>query len=184
MIRKKSSFFRKFITLASLTLYCAGAHNISHAQAQVPEATLKAAIIVNMLMFVDWPAHHDLQAGQLQLCYFNDSQVSAALQQANGRTVKGKTLRTRLVTAENMNQCHAVYLSPSNQVDLNSILSPSRPLPILLVTDTPDYFQRGCMLNLEQSSGRIVFDINLRSARKAGLQISSKALRLARRVIE
>jgi hypothetical protein len=40
------------------------------------------------------------------------------------------------------------------------------------------------MLNLDLAGGRVVFDIDLRSAQKAGLQISSKALRLARQVIE
>ena len=37
---------------------------------------------------------------------------------------------------------------------------------------------------MKGQGGRVVFDIDLRSAQKAGLQISSKALRLARQVIE
>lgn len=40
------------------------------------------------------------------------------------------------------------------------------------------------MLNLELISGRVVFDIDLRSAQRKGLKVSSKALRLARQVIE
>ena len=40
------------------------------------------------------------------------------------------------------------------------------------------------MVNLEQVGGRVVFDINLRSLKASGLKLSSKALRLARVVIE
>ncbi len=40
------------------------------------------------------------------------------------------------------------------------------------------------MINLELVSERIVFDIDLRPTQKAGLRVSSKALRLARQVIE
>ena len=56
--------------------------------------------------------------------------------------------------------------------------------PILLFGDTPGFLQRGVMVNLEQVGGRVVFDINLRSLKASGLKLSSKALRLARVVIE
>jgi hypothetical protein len=55
---------------------------------------------------------------------------------------------------------------------------------MLLVGDSPGDQQRGVMLNLEIEGGRVVFDIDLRAARQAGLAVSSKVLRLARHVIE
>jgi hypothetical protein len=55
---------------------------------------------------------------------------------------------------------------------------------VLFIGDSPGYVQRGVMLNLEVDEGRVVFDIDLHSVREAGLMLSSKVLRLARKVVE
>ncbi len=69
-------------------------------------------------------------------------------------------------------------------VCLSSAILSEAALSFLGLGTQPPAPAWGGMLNLELSGGHVVFDVNLRSAQKAGLQISSKALRLARKVIE
>ena len=83
-----------------------------------------------------------------------------------------------------LHECHLVYLSSNERSQMPSILGALKNAPVLIAGDTPELFRQGTMLNLELSGGHVVFDIDLRAAQKAGLQISSKALRLARQVIE
>lgn len=137
-----------------------------------------------MLLFVDWPVRTTSPPDQLTICYQGDSPVAAALIRLNGKAVKGKSLKVVQVNDANAAQCQALYLSPGNSAELDRTLTLIGSSSVLVVADSPEYFQRGTMLNLELVSGRIVFDIDLRSAHKAGLQVSSKALRLARQVIE
>lgn len=177
MLRRNSARILLALTLVCLTTRVC-------AQPQAPESTLKAAIIINMLMFVDWPQQGNLPAGQLQICYLDNSPVANALEHANGKSIRGKTVNISKRNADNLANCHALYLSSANRAMLPAILAALRTLPVLLVGDSPDYFQQGIMLNLDQAANRIVFDVNLQSARKAGLLVSSKALRLARQVIE
>ena len=153
------------------------------AQTQAAEPDLKAAIILNMLLFVDWPALNARPTDQLTVCYQGSGAVATALVKLDGKTVKGKTLKVVPLGSANAAECLALYITPGTTA-IEKILSQFGSLPTLITSDSPDYFQHGVMLNLELVGGRIVFDIDLRSAQKAGLQVSSKALHLARQVIE
>ena len=157
-----------------------------HAQTQAPEPDLKAAIISNMLLFVEWPADASTSApvDQLVVCYQEPSPVAEALRRLDGKSVKGKLLKVMQVSNGNASGCHAFYLAPGNAANLASVLAALSKQPILVAADSSEYSKQGVMLNLDLAGGRVVFDIDLRTAQKAGLQISSKALRLARQVIE
>lgn len=85
------------------------------------------------------------------------------------------------VDLDHLENCNALYLSPTNRNVLPTILETLRNAPVLTTGDSPDYFPKSVMLNIDLASNHAVFDINLRSATKAGLQISSKVLRLSRR---
>jgi hypothetical protein len=150
----------------------------------VSEADLKAAIIANMLLFVDWPGAGNSGVEQMTLCTLDDSPVATALARLDGRVLKGKSLKIRQAMPDALSGCQLLYVPPGNAGTLARIVSSSRAAKLLLAGDSPDYLNRGIMLNLEVVAGRVVFDIDLRAAQKAGLQISSKALRLARQVID
>ena len=156
------------------------------AQTQAPEAELKAAIISNMLLFVEWPTTGSTSApgDRLVVCFQEPSPVADALLRLDGKSVKGKSLKVMQVSSSDAGGCHALYLAPGSAANLDTILPGLSRAPILVTADSPDYAKRGVMLNLDLAGGRVVFDIDLRSAQKAGLQISSKVLRLARQVIE
>ncbi|WP_153112015.1 YfiR family protein [Propionivibrio limicola] len=154
------------------------------AQMKASEADLKAAIIINMAMFVDWPPHPTLANDRLSICVLGSSPVATALSNAQGKAVRNRTLQTSKVRPDGLAGCHVVYLSPDDRARLPEIVAAQQTAPVLIAGDSPDYFRRGVMLNLELSGGHIVFDIDLRTAQKTGLQISSKALRLARQIIE
>jgi hypothetical protein len=154
------------------------------AQAQATEPDLKAAIISNMLLFVQWPAHTSSAAEPMTICYQGNGPVVAALIRIDGKDIKGTTLKIIELQSANAASCQALYFSPGNEAILLKTLGLIGSAPVFVAADSPGYFRRGVMLNLELVSGRIVFDIDLRSAQKAGLQVSSKALRLARQVVE
>ena len=170
------------IALAALSAFIASQETQAQTKASEPE--LKAAIISNMLLFVEWPKSPSLPADQLTICFVDASPVANALLQLNGKNIKGKSLKVMPLLANNAGECHALYVSPANSANLNKTLAGLATLPIFLTGDSDGFLRQGGMLNLELVGDHIVFDINLRGAQKAGLQISSKALRLARQVIE
>ncbi len=175
-----SPSLRKSFTAAWLALSAWGAL----AQTQAPEPDLKAAIITNMMLFVEWPARSTFPTDQLTICHQGDGPVARALTQLDRKTVRNKVVKVLVVNSGNVAECQALYVSPGNITTLDKTISMVGSLPVLIASDSPEFFPRGTMLNLELVAGRIVFDIDLRAAQKTGLQVSSKALRMARQVAE
>jgi hypothetical protein len=154
------------------------------AQRQAPEPELKAAILVNLLLFVDWKSQGMQPKDRFTACYLEAGPVAAALTGFEGRQLKGKPLRVVRVEPGQVGGCHLLYLSPAASMHLPRIAPLLRDSGILLAGDATGYLQRGVMLNLDLEEGRIVFDIDLQAVRQAGLALSSKVLRLARQVKE
>lgn len=152
------------------------------AQQQAAEAPLKAAILVNLLMFVDWPQWGQQAADRLSLCYLAPSAMSAALDELAGKRLKNRALTVGLVELAGVARCHALYLSKDDADQLPRLAPRLKSSGVLVLADTPGFFQQGVMFNLALDAGRIVFDVDLLAARRAGLVISSKVLRLARHI--
>ena len=154
------------------------------AQRQAPEAELKAAILSNMMLFVDWPNQQERAADRLTICFMVPEPLTTALAQLDGKLIRGKPLRILKVDMATIGACNALYIAPVEAATLPQLISRLQEGQVLLVGDSPGYLQQGVMINLEIADGRVIFDVNLRAVRKAGLSVSSKALKLARQVQE
>jgi hypothetical protein len=151
------------------------AATLAQAQSASPES-LKAEVVYRVLMFVTWPPDREAP-GPLQICTVGDGRMEAALQALAGRTIRQLTVDVRRSTRpEQLTGCHLLYL-PGPQPDWRA---PLAELPVLVVSDSAAMLDQGAMINLQIEDGRIVFDVDLDVARRAGLAISTKLLRLAR----
>lgn len=167
---------RLLAALAGAALWCAG----MPATAQGDEAEQKATLVFNLLLFVDWPV--DVlppQAPALALCIDGASPLQPAVKALEGRIVRHWRLDVReLSAAGSWSACHAALLdSPSN--------APVRPpVGTLLISDGDAAPSVRAAVALHRSGSRVVFDIDLATVRESRLQVSSKLLRVARRVTE
>ncbi len=175
-------FHRAVLGTVALALGVASSHVC--AQVQATEAELKAAIISNMLLFVEWPSRSASPEEQLTICYHDTSPVASALLRLAGKSIKGRSLNVVQLASARISDCQALYVSPANSAVANQLVASAASSPVLLIGDSAGYLQQGIMLNLALEGTHVVFDIDLRAAHRAGLQVSSKALRLARQVIE
>lgn len=153
-------------------------------QRQAPEAELKASILVNMLLFVDWPARTRPGPARLSFCYLSDSPVAVALEALDGRPVRGRSLNVQRVGPERIGECDALYLGEREQALLARLGPMLGSAPVLIFSDSSSVPVSGVMVNLDVVAGRVIFDVDLRSVRRSGLGLSSQVLRLARSVQE
>ncbi|MDR7268675.1 hypothetical protein J2X20_001304 [Pelomonas saccharophila] len=148
------------------------------AQGGSPEA-LKAEVVYRLLMFVNWPAERELAGRPLQLCTLGEGRMDQALQSLAGRPIRHLSVDIRRQPrADQLAGCHLLYL-PTPQPGLRPALA---ELPVLVVSDATAMLEQGAMINLQIEDGRIVFDVDLDAARRVGLAVSTKLLRLARYV--
>jgi hypothetical protein len=168
--------------LRCLALLCAllgGA--CAHA---VERADLEAAIVYNILLFVEWPADGGpATGGPLVLCVDALSPLSAPLKSLAGRPVRSHRLEPRDMPAGDTRGCHAVYLDAPAKGAPAVQRRTAKGMPLLVIAGEA-VADDAVAIRLAQAEGRIAFDVDLGVARQSRLQISSRLLRLARKVSE
>jgi hypothetical protein len=151
----------------------------------VEESDLKAAIVYNILLFVEWPAAVLPDgSGALSLCVGPNSRLREPLKALAGRELRGHPLELReLAPPEPGRPCHAVFIDAADR-RLAATLKPHDSAGALVVSDDPESPRDATAIVLHRVGNRIAFDVYLQPLRQARLQLSSKLLRLARGVIE
>jgi YfiR/HmsC-like len=149
--------------------------------AAVERAALEAAIVFNVLQFVEWPNEGALAEGApLTLCLSGDSPLFPTARQLEGRPVRRMQLRVLKLQGA-LRQCQAVYLDSAQAEQLGrAALADS----VLLIGGSDFRPAAAPSIQLVPLDGRLAFDIDQRKARQSGVAISSRLLKLARTVTE
>jgi hypothetical protein len=140
---------------------------------------LKAAYLFNFAKLVEWPASSS--GDTLTICFLGASGVHEAFKRAAGeKQVGARRIVVRPMSASDPRAgCDVLYI--------DAALSGSQPAEsagpgALTVSDGPNFAARGGMIELFAEGNRLRFNINLPSAQRAGLRISSSLLQLAAHV--
>ena len=155
------------------------------AGAQVAsEYDVKAAYLYNFARFVEWP--EQAGASGFGICVLGRDPFGKALDAAvRGLQVRGATVSvTRLAAAAEARACRVLFISGSEAAQLPRIIDTLAGFGVLTVSDIPMFSQRGGMIEFVSEGKRVRFEVNLASAKEAGLMLSSDLLRVARTVRE
>jgi hypothetical protein len=102
-----------------------------------------------------------------------------------GETVNDKTVVIRrLARTEQAAHTQVLFISSSEEHNLPAILRAIEGKSILTVSEIENFAQRGGIINLKKENNRVAFEINLDSAKRAGLTMNAQLLKLARVVKE
>jgi len=145
--------------------------------AQVSEAELKAAFVFNFALFTEWPPDALSDGQKLLVCATRDERQMEALRRLQGRTVAGHQIAVT-ASAGRTDRCHVVLYDPDARV----LPTESAAAGALTVCDGPQYACADAVITLLREGDRIRFDVDAAHARERRLSLSSKLLRLARRV--
>ncbi len=175
------SFRRLFIAIA-LIVSTSPSLNVGSAWAAetFPEYDVKAALIVQVAKFIQWPQTSD-SGSSLHVCVLGDDPFGPAFDALRDKQVGGRSLTTeRLQNLRSAgDRCHILFISRSEKSRLTSILAKLKTSPILTIADTQGFAHLGGILNLEIANNRVIFEINVRSSEIAGLRIDARLLELA-----
>jgi hypothetical protein len=75
--------------------------------------------------------------------------------------------------------CHVLFIPRQSAVPAPTLLMRVATRPVLTIGETPTFLDEGGILNLRVIDGRVRFEVNMASASRAGLGLSSQLLRLA-----
>jgi hypothetical protein len=141
-----------------------------------------AAFVLNYLMFVTWPPPGAAD-GALEVVVVGADDLAKAIAQASsGQQIAGRAVAVRAVRkASDVGALpHLLFIGASERERLPVLLRQIEGRPVLTVGDGAGFGSAGVVLKFYTSDTRIRFEANTTAAARAGLQISSHLLRLAR----
>jgi hypothetical protein len=146
------------------------------------EGNVKAAMVLNFMKFVEWPASAFGSPGDpIVLSALGDDPVAASLSSLQGKTVSGRLVVVQMVpTPSELKRCHVVFVGASEKQRLGPVLRAVQGWPALTISDLDGFAGRGGMIGFTRRDDRVGFEINDEAARKAGLQVSAKLLYLGK----
>jgi YfiR/HmsC-like len=171
---------RAWMGLVAIAL-CLGA-SAARAADDLPEYRLKAAFLYNFALFTEWPA---AVGTTLHLCVFGPDPFGAELDGLQGKAVGERSIAVQRKTAiDGLKGCQIVFMAPSVAAQLPRVLDALEGQTVLTVADSAGAARQGVALNMAVNRNKVSFEANLKAARAARLNLSSKLLRLATEVIQ
>lgn len=168
-----------------LLLFPAAPHATAQSES-FSEYDIQAAYISKFIPFVEWPQEkidrETITIGILGKTPFGDAFRELEGQRIGKHTVVIKHLDSR-TDYQTLGQCQVLYISASEKRKLPAILKAIETLPILTVSDSKRFVEKGGMIGFLKKKSRLAFEINNTSVKKAQLEIRSTLKRIALRVI-
>lgn len=158
------------------------APSLSAAEPVADEYRLKAAIVLRVPQFVDWPAPALVNRATVDLCVLEPNPFGQALRElVAGERLGDRAIIVRQVTRDEAAGCHVLFV-PAAAPGRVALLKSLAGAPVLTMSDAPDFIAAGGIMQLRVADRRVRFEISTTAADRAGLHLSAQLLRLAQAV--
>ncbi len=150
------------------------------------EHRVKAAFLYNFAKFIDWPDNKSDQV--FQFCIIGEESLGLAMETVAGKTVRGQVISVRRSPVyDQKSDCHLLFVSKSSGSSVKSFIDRLTRQGVVTVGEGEQFVRYGGMIgftkknksNAEPGKVRVGFAINVDTARRAGVQVSSELLKLA-----
>lgn len=171
------------------------------------EYRIKAAFLYNFIKFVDWPKEKMADSNEpIVIGIIGSRDFVKAFEPVKHKKIKNRRISIKYFegyeklkkspTGNNsqwnqrmrtLKNCHVLLLCSSDEIpidNLRQIIGELNASPVLTVGETRDFLESGGVVNFLMEDKKIRFEINAAAAENSKLRVSSKLLRLAKRVIK
>ncbi len=155
---------------------------VENSPPPVSEQQVKAVFLYHFLSFVSWPPSAiGPPDDPYRICVSGSEAFRRLVERVvQGERVKGRPVRVDPADAPaGFPACHIVFFGAEEASEAVWDPTPAGGRPILTVSDAAGFAARGGMVELVRKGDRIHLNINIDAVRAAGLQVSSKLLRIA-----
>jgi hypothetical protein len=153
------------------------------AEAESREYQIKAAFLVNFLHFVTWPPGA-FTKDEMPFCIgiLGEDPFGAALDQAVRSETVGQhpIIVRRWKRLADCKGCQLLFMSRSEEKNMDAILGKLRAQPILTVSETRGFARSGGIINFYLEGNKVRFEINPAAALRSHLKISAQLLNLGK----
>jgi hypothetical protein len=159
------------------------------------EYQIKAAFLYNFVKFVDWPKGKPSDEKTITIGIIGESPFGEAFEPLKDKEAKNKKVEIKLFRSvqesklpdeqiEAIRRCHVLFICRSEAEQFGKIKDSLKGHSILTVGDMKDFLTSGGIINFVKEEEKVRFEINNTAAKKAKIEIRSKLLRLAKKVVD
>jgi len=145
------------------------------------EYEIESAMLYNFTKFVVWPGSALGAAGATVVAgVWGDDRMIPVLQAAlRNKTICGHPVVVRRIdSSADAISCAVLFVGGSDRKEIGRILQSLGRSPVLTVGHRVQFSRMGGVIAFIRDGNRIRFEINVDAADRAGLEVSSKLLRL------
>ncbi len=157
---------------------------LANAQAQAREYNLKAAFLKNVASFSNWPIAASISdTSQPFVIGVIGRNPFGEVLESTFETVRIRGKRVEFLyssSVEDIPVCHLLFIAENMRRGLDEILAFISDKPILAVSDTRGFAERGVHVNLFTEGTKLSLEVNQKAVRDSACSISSHLLSLAR----
>jgi hypothetical protein len=192
----KCAHRRWFAWVVGACIACAGGALVHLAPAfgvqaaQVASAAgeyeLKAAFVFNFIKFTEWPADESNKSDEpFVIGVLGKDPFGGALD----RVIDGETIHNRKIVVRRFARMddlaansQILFISASEEHNLGAVVKLLDGQAVLTISEIANFTERGGVIELKKDGNRIVFEVNLSAAKRAGLSLNAQLLKLAKAV--
>ena len=152
----------------------------SYTMGQAPEHLLKAGFIEKFTHFVEWPASAQGGSEGMKIAVFGKSRIEPALREIFAKTKNPDVSIIDITSVNEIEGCKIVFISNSvSQEILRELLQYTKGKPVMTISDTKGYCNKGVLLNMLVVDNYVRYEINKSVLDVSGLKMSSLLLNSA-----
>ncbi len=139
-----------------------------------------AVYLLHFSNFVEWPESSFNEKNNFNICINGITEINKHINDIEGDDVKGRKIKIiKNITNEEAKNCQILFISriDYDSKNIKQILLDGNTL---LVSDMEGFISDGGMIEYFVRDNKLRVAINIGSAKKNGLKISSKLLRIAK----
>jgi len=159
----------------------------SSADVVSEEYKLKAELLERFTRFIDWPTASSVSDPNTPFVIgvIGNDPFRTYLDHLKDTKIKDKKVDVREVDdLSQLDQCQVLFISASQEKNLDEIVRRVNGKPVLTISDTNGFAQRGVLINFYREGEYERFEVNQTAADRSGLKFSSRLMKLARLVTE
>ncbi len=153
------------------------------SRAQSRETLIKAGYIEKFTHFVEWPVSSNEKPYNdiFTIAIIGDNDISKTLNdiflKSDSEDFGYKIVEIN--TIEQIKDCKILFISDSEKNNLEEILEYTNGKPILTISDSKGFGEKGVIINMFQDGNYIRYEINRKTLNESGLIINSLLLNYA-----
>ena len=166
-------FSRQLILLLMLSVWAP----VQAADLRDAEQT-KVDFVYQFSQFITWPSDKTVK-DDFQICLQGRKHNVRAWEEIEAKTVDLLPIRITSCAKQGCSACELVYITHWPGKSITSQLQPFTHRGILTVSEQAGFAAAGGVIELYSDKGKLRFRINMDAAKRAGMGISSRLLKLA-----